>query len=184
MSDVNTKVLDIFPKWLQSLGDDIRTMINAAADERLDKEARRYLVGGINYLFKSLDLIPDGIDDIGYLDDAFVLRLSVKAALEGDTTPLDPELLTLLEVLAKDVEILEEFLSPDIFKRLDAYTRNLKNGAARGRMVEDIVEDPSIYNELADEANAFVQGFSAPGFARDEKNLIKLTAFFEAKLPK
>ena len=113
-----------------------------------------------------------------------MLRLSVKAALEGDTGPLDKELLGRLEVLAKDVEVLEEFLAPELFKRLDTYSRNLKNGAARGRMVEDIVESSDVYHELSQEAFAFVQGFDAPSFSRDEKNLIKLTAFFEAKLPK
>jgi uncharacterized membrane protein YkvA (DUF1232 family) len=184
MNDINTKFLDIFPRWLRSLGDDVRTIINTAADRGMDKAVRGYLVGGVNYLFKSLDLIPDGIDDIGYIDDAFVLRLSVKAALEGDIGSLDPELRSRLEVLAGDVADIEEFLPPEVFRRLDTYTRNLKNGAARGRMVDEIVESSRMFQELADEANAFVQGFSSPSFSRDEKNLIKLTAFLEAKLPK
>ena len=184
MNDVNTKVMDIFPKWLQSLGEDVKTMINATADEKLDTEVRRYLIGGINYLFKSLDLIPDGIDDIGYLDDAFVLRLAAKAALEGDTGSMDAELRSRLEALAEDVKLLEEFLAPALYKRLDTYSRNLKNGAARGRMVDEIVENSEVFQQLAEDANAFVQEFKAPSFSRDEKNLIKLTAFFEAKLPK
>jgi uncharacterized membrane protein YkvA (DUF1232 family) len=52
--------------------------------------ARRALASGLNYVFKSVDLIPDGIDDIGYLDDAFVLRVAcaqVLAAGEGEAPP-------------------------------------------------------------------------------------------------
>jgi hypothetical protein len=51
-------------------------------------------------------------------------------------------------------------------------------------MVDEIVESSEKFQELAEEANAFVQEFKSPSFSRDEKNLIKLTAFFEAKLPK
>lgn len=184
MSDVDTTVMQLFPQWLEGLGNDIKTIINAAADERLDKEVRRHLVGGINYLFKSLDLIPDGIDDIGYLDDAFVIRLTTKAALEGDTSPMDNELLSRLEALAKDTEIVESFLGPELTARLDKYSRNLKNGAARGRMVEDIVEKRRVYQELADDAHAFVLEFKTPEFSRDERSLVKLKSYLDARLPK
>jgi hypothetical protein len=30
----------------------------------------------------------------------------------------------------------------------------------------------------------FVRGFEAPSFSREEKNLVKLKAFFDAKLPR
>src|SRR5512137_1598103 len=76
MSDQNDKFLDTFPTWLRSLGEDVAAVLAAAEIDGIDMDVKRLLVGGVNYLFKSLDLIPDGIDDIGYLDDAFVLRLS------------------------------------------------------------------------------------------------------------
>ena len=52
-----------------------------ATDDAGD-EAARSLVSGLNYIFKSLDLIPDGIDDLGFLDDAFVLRVACAFAVE------------------------------------------------------------------------------------------------------
>lgn len=181
MSDINTKCLDVFPKWLQSLGDDVRAIIAALQGGGLSDEGRRHLLGGVNYLFKSLDLIPDGIDDIGYLDDAFILRLAAKAALEGDA---DDAARAKLEPLAADTEVLGEFLDPQLYTRLDTYARNLKTGAARGRMVDEIVEDPEVFKTFTEEAEAWASEFQGPAFSRDEKNLIKLTAFFEAKLPK
>jgi uncharacterized membrane protein YkvA (DUF1232 family) len=183
MSETNDKCLEIFPGWLESLGDDLHTVIAVIKETELPDDARQYLLGSVNYLFKSLDLIPDGIDDIGYLDDAFVIRLSAMAALEEDTGAVAPESLAKLGALAKECMLIEDFLGEEIFARLEKYTRNLRKGAARGRMVTDLMENSELMAELLDEADTFVEDFKAPTFAKDEKNLIKLTAFFEAKLP-
>jgi len=37
-------------------------------------------------LFKSLDLIPDGLEDLGFSDDAFVLARSPPAVSEANAT--------------------------------------------------------------------------------------------------
>jgi uncharacterized membrane protein YkvA (DUF1232 family) len=184
MTDVNTKCLETFPGWLRSLDEDVQLVFRAIENTELPVETRKFLVGGINYLFKSLDLVPDGIDDIGYLDDAFVLRLSVKSALEEETDALDPELMAKLGQLANDVDLVDELLEKDVFDRLDKYTRDLRKGAARGRTVDEIVDDENVFKEFASEVGSFVKGYTSPGFAKDQKNLIKLKAFLEAKLPK
>jgi hypothetical protein len=46
------------------------------------------------------------------------------------------------------------------------------------------VEKESVLGELASEVGIFVKEYQSPGFSKDEKNLIKLRAFLEAKLPK
>ncbi|MCP4675173.1 MAG: DUF1232 domain-containing protein [Deltaproteobacteria bacterium] len=184
MSDINDKCLEVFPTWLESLGNDVQTILDVLKGEELEDETRRYLTGGINYLFKSLDLIPDGVDDLGYLDDAFILRLCTKAALEGETGSIDKELVDKLNVLVGDIDIIKELLEDELLGRLDKYARKLKTGAARGRMVDEIVEQSSVFQEFATETKNFIAEYSTPGFSKDEKNLIRLKAFFDAKLPK
>jgi uncharacterized membrane protein YkvA (DUF1232 family) len=184
MSEVNDKYLDAFPKWLRSLGDDVEVAAKAVESDKLDTEARRYLIGGINYLFKSLDLIPDGIDDIGYLDDAFVLRLAAKTALDCEIGAIDPEILRKLGKMANDSELIEEFLGDSLFDRFDTYVRHLSKGASRGRTVDELIENPLVFREFLAEARTFIKEYNSPGFANDAKNLIKLKAFFDAKLPK
>ncbi len=76
MNDLHNRCLDTFPEWLRTLASDA-TELGALLGSDLSESSRRYVAGGLNYLFKSLDLIPDGIDDIGYLDDAFVLKLAL-----------------------------------------------------------------------------------------------------------
>jgi len=65
MSDapIDPRYLEIFPQWLRSLGEDAAGIAEAVAAGG-DDDAARSLVSGLNYIFKSLDLIPDGIDDL------------------------------------------------------------------------------------------------------------------------
>jgi hypothetical protein len=139
---------------------------------------RRHVTAGLNYLFKSLDLIPDGIDDLGFLDDAFVLR--VVAAHAVAETPASKE--GVLGRLADDVAALKEFLGGD-YARLDAYVVGLKKGAARGRTVDDIITDAAARNAFTSEVAAWAKDYQAPSFTRDTKTLVKLKSFLNAKLP-
>jgi hypothetical protein len=79
--------------------------------------------------------------------------------------------------------MLKEFLEDD-YNRLEAYVRGLRNGAARGRSVDDIIKDDAVRQEFLSDVQGFAKSYSSPSFSREEKNLIKLRAFFDAKLPK
>src|SRR3954454_8618117 len=92
MSEVDTRCLDAFPEWLRSLGEDALALSAVVADGAQPEALRRRVAGALNYLFKSLDLIPDGIEDLGFLDDAFVFRVAA-AAVQADGVP---EVLTAL----------------------------------------------------------------------------------------
>lgn len=178
----NAKYLDTFPAWLRSLGEDAEKLGNTLEGTGLSEAARESVAGGLNYLFKSLDLIPDGIDDIGYLDDAFVLRVAadLAASAEGDS---EPDALKAIGGLANEADVVREFLGKD-YSRLEAYVKGLKKGAARGRAVPDIIADAQVRAEFLDDVRGFAKTYESPSFSREEKNLIKLKAFFDAKLPK
>ena len=177
------KYLETFPAWLRSLGEDAEAMAGLLADDRIPGSAREVIAGGLNYLFKSLDLIPDGIDDIGYLDDAFVLRIAADLARKDQSGKIEPDKLRRLNELADEVGVVREFLEKD-FPRLEGYVKGLRRGAARGRAVSDIVGNDTVRSDFLSDVRGFMNNYEAPGFAREEKNLIKLRAFFDAKLPK
>jgi len=174
--DANAKYLDTFPAWLRSLGDDAERLSVLVKDEKLSQPSRAAILGGLNYLFKSLDLIPDGIDDIGYLDDAFVLRVAAHIAAAERSEGM-------LAKLAQEGDIVKDFLDED-YGRLETYVRGLRKGAARGRSVDDILSDEQLMSDFLSDVRGFAKTYQPPSFAREEKNLIKLRAFFDAKLPK
>ncbi len=185
MDDLDARCLQAFPQWLQSLGGDLRTMAVAADTEELDEAARRYLLRGVNYVLKSLDLIPDGILDLGYLDDAFVLRVCASSALRNctDVDGFEPDVREGLERLAADASTVEEFLGSDLNERLARFVDGLGDLTVRGRSVAQLTEDASLRGEVCDEATAWAADYLSPNFASEEKNLIKLRAFLGTKLP-
>lgn len=182
MSDTNSKCLETFPGWLRNLGQEAEEL-GALLGLDLPDDAQELIAGGLNYLFKSLDLIPDGIDDIGYLDDAFVLRVASDLATREDMSAVSAEETRIVQQLANDCELIREFLEKD-YDRLESYVSGLKRGAARGRSVADILSESSVKSEFLGDLRAFAESYESPAFAQEEKNLIKLRAFFDAKLPK
>lgn len=178
MSEHDARYLELFPNWLKSLGEDASILAEVLKRSDVPEDARRSVVGGLNYIFKSLDLIPDGIDDLGFMDDAFVLRVS--AALAALAYPAADE--GRLQRLAEDAIVIQEFLGED-YPRLENYVQNLRKGAARGRTVDDILGDAGVRDSFLREVEAWSQGFVPPTFTKDTKTLIKLRAFLSAKLP-
>ncbi|MBK6691850.1 MAG: DUF1232 domain-containing protein [Myxococcales bacterium] len=173
----DARFLELFPNWLKSLGEDAAILAEVLKKD-VPEESRRSVAGGLNYIFKSLDLIPDGIDDLGFMDDAFVLR--VAAALAVSAHPESDE--GRLQRLAEDAMVVQEFLGDD-YPRLENYVQNLRKGAARGRTVDDIVGDGTVRDGFLREVQAWSEAFVPPSFTRDPKTLIKLRAFLSAKLP-
>lgn len=183
MSDTTNQCLDAFPGWLTGLPGDVRSALDAARSDELGDEAKRHLLGAVNYLFKSLDLIPDGIDDIGYLDDAFVLRYAARNVLRGDCSTASPAVCAPLERLSAEASLIDDLLGLELVARLESYTNGLRNGAARGRMVDEMLNNEALLRELDADVNAFMHDYAPPSFHKDEKNIIKLKAFLDAKLP-
>ena len=170
------RFLDVFPDWLRSLGEDAGAL-GAVVEGESPGDARRYVASGLNYIFKSLDLIPDGIDDLGFCDDAFVLRVASALACDEGGAPREGT----LGRLADEAKQVQEFLEED-YARLVTYVQNLRKGAARGRTVEDIMTDDSARAAFVHEVNAWAKEYQVPPFTRDVKTLIKLKAFLNAKL--
>lgn len=177
MNELHTRCLDTFPEWLRTLAADALEMSELLGSD-LPEDARRYVAGGLNYLFKSLDLIPDGIEDLGYLDDAFVLRVAANLASRAPGAAARP----VIARLAAETALIAELLGKD-HARLERYVIGLKQGAARGRTVDEILGDEQARSSFLMELQAWVSGYEAPSFSRDEKNLIKLQSFLGAKLP-
>lgn len=181
MTDIESRCLDAFPQWLRSLGDDARALAGVLESKAHSEATRRYVAGALNYLFKSLDLIPDGIEDLGFIDDAFVIRVGAAMAIHADARGTDHD--AVLSRLANEASLIRELLGAD-YARLERYTQSLKHGAARGRTVDDIVSKDDVLAEFVGEVRAWATSFTAPTFGRDEKNLVKLKSFLGAKLPR
>jgi uncharacterized membrane protein YkvA (DUF1232 family) len=173
MSD--SRCLDAFPGWLRSLAEDALVLSTVVPDAAAPEGARRHAAGALGYLFKSLDLIPDGIEELGYLDDAFVFRVAARLA-----THVEP--IAALEGLSHDAELVSDFLGVD-YPRLERFVEGLGKLTFRGRSVDDVLASPEASESFAGEVRGWAKDYAVPPFGRDAKNLVKLRSFLRAKLP-
>lgn len=172
--------LDLFPSWLRTLASDVQALTPGLCDDRLETEERIWIASAINYVLRSVDLIPDGIEDLGFLDDAFVLRCAAfeVARQQGTSASLHP----ILADLARDAVDINAFLAEDA-GRLSEYVSGLRIVSVRGRTPSAIVEDENLSRQVAEEATSWAESYICPTFSRDEKTLVKLKAFLKTKLP-
>jgi uncharacterized membrane protein YkvA (DUF1232 family) len=170
------RYLEVFPAWLRTLGEDAGAL-GEVVTTRPNDEVSRFVASGLNYIFKSLDLIPDGIDDLGFCDDAFVIRVAAALACEADGSARQG----VLGRLADEAKEIEAFLGDD-YAKLVKYVEGLGKGAARGRTVEEIMTDDAVRGTFVQEVSAWAKEYEVPTFTKDVKTLIKLKAFLSAKL--
>jgi uncharacterized membrane protein YkvA (DUF1232 family) len=182
MSTLDSRCLDAFPNWLRGLADDARALAGLLEHAELSEPARRRAAAALNYLFKSLDLIPDGLEDLGFIDDAFVIRTALAKAAADDEEITKVDGSGTIERLSKDAELIQEFLGGD-YDRLAAYVSELDKSSARGRSVDDILQNAGIRGDFVREVRQWADGYAAPSFARDARNLVKLKSFLSKKLP-
>jgi len=179
MHELHTRCLDLFPACLRTLAAHAGELAKVLASTSVAEGTRRYVAGGLNYLFKSLDLIPDGIEDLGFLDDAFVIRVAASLALHETPASRDEAVLVRL---AGDTKLIADLLGKD-YARLESYVKTLTRGMARGRTVDEILHDAAARAAFLHEVNGWAASYETPSFSRDEKNLVKLQSFLGAKLP-
>lgn len=179
MSEQDAKYLEVFGTWLRSLAEDARALADVLSVEEQPEAVRRPVAAALNYLFKSLDLIDDGIEGLGFVDDALVLRVTVSRipaeALEGEGAP------AVLSKLASHVDLIRSFLEAD-YGRLEAFVDSLMHLSVRGRSVDDVLGDPQAREELVGDVIAWANRYETPSLGQDGKNAVKLRAFLSAKL--
>jgi uncharacterized membrane protein YkvA (DUF1232 family) len=177
MTTLDSRYLEAFPGWLRSLAEDAQKLAGLLEQGKASPAAQRGAASALNYLFKSLDLIPDGLEDLGFIDDAFVLRVASALVSEGER---DAD--GVLGRLAADAALISEFLGAD-YARLERYVQKLGDGSVRGRSVAQILEDSALRSDFVREVLQWSAGYTSPSFARDTRSLVKLKSFLGTRLP-
>ena len=177
MTTLDSRCLEAFPAWLRSLAEDAQKLAGLLEQGGASAAAQRGAASALNYLFKSLDLIPDGLEDLGFVDDAFVLRVAAALVPEGERDAAG-----VLAKLAADAALIGEFLGTD-YARLERYVQKLGDGSARGRSVAQILDDAATRSDFVREVLQWAASYTSPTFTRDSRSLVKLKSFLATRLP-
>ncbi len=179
----NEEFLKVFGEWVESLVEDAKAIEAVYRAEGASREAKLAAVGGLAYLLRKVDIVPDYLGGLGSVDDAMVLRLTAARLVDIGLDGVADEARRRLEALKEDVAVIREFLGDD-FPGLERYVAEAAGRKVRGRTPEQVLDDPKLAEqfdyELADEFRAY-QPREIPA---QEKSLLELRSFIKAKVNK
>jgi hypothetical protein len=89
MTDSN--YLPAFSGWLVALGEDVLSLANLLESSDVQPRWRRASAQALESLLRASGLIPEGLESLGYLEQAFVLRLLAQRSLAGGPDASAPD---------------------------------------------------------------------------------------------
>jgi len=82
--------LTAFSGWLRTIGEDVLALANLLEAPAPPAPVQRASAESLQYLLRAADLIPEGLEDLGYLEVAFAFRAISRRALD-DARNAPPE---------------------------------------------------------------------------------------------
>jgi len=169
-----------FQEWIDDYEHDVTLYKEILADDSAPAPLRRLIAGGLMYIIRQFDLIPDYLKPVGLLDDAIVLRITADLAAEH-TAELDPKFMKQMFKLANDAESIKEFLG-DGYRDLENYVRRQPEDAVHGITGNSVVEHASVRKELLAQVSEEMRSFEAGAIEDGAKVERQLKSYIHAKL--
>lgn len=169
-----------FQEWIDSFEHDVALYIDIAKDETSPAPLRRLIAGGLMYIIRQFDLIPDYLKPVGLLDDAIVLRITADLGAEH-TAELDPKFMKQMFKLANDAELVKEFLGEG-YRDLENYVRRQPEDAVHGITGDSVVEHASVRDDLLAQVAEELKTFEADAIEDGAKVERQLKSYIHSKL--
>lgn len=172
----NEELIELFGGWINSLPEDTRALQAALDAEGTSPDAKRMLVGGLSYLLRKIDIVPDYLTGVGVVDDVFVLRI---AAAEANLGADAPE----VQALGDSLDPVKEYLG-DLYAGLVDFVKGLPDDPVRGRTASKILDDAETYKQFTRELADELDSFAPKPITDGDRALREIKSFIKAKLEK
>jgi uncharacterized membrane protein YkvA (DUF1232 family) len=172
----NEELIELFSEWINSLPDDTKTLQAAVEAEGTPREAKLMLIGGLSYLLRKIDIVPDYLTGVGVVDDVFVLRI---AAAEANLGGAAPE----VQALGDSLGPVQEYLG-DLYAGLVTFVKGLPEDPVRGRTAAKILDDESVHKQFTRELGDELDSFAPKPITDGDRALREIKSFIKAKLDK
>jgi len=178
---MTTQFLPAFASWLHTLGEDVLSLAHLLESPDAPLPFRLASAESLSYLLRASDLIPEGIEHLGYLEVAFAFRAVAKRALANESEGGESSLEGRVPRLAAEAALVVDFLQDDIdaFWELALAPASLSRA---GRPATDLLEDAELLAATLEHARAWVELYRAPELSSGEEELVKIRAFFRTRL--
>jgi hypothetical protein len=180
MTPFDTKCLDTFSGWLQGMPGEVIALMEVLEREGVPEAFRQASAESLAHLARSLDLIVDGVEALGHLENLFVFRAIVRGAT-GAPAELGEGAGAVLRRLAVDAELLVEFLGEDL-GRLQETAYRADERAREGRRARDLMDPGETRRAALGQIRAWLSDYRAPELSSTEAELLKLRSFLRTRL--
>lgn len=180
---MTTELVDLFNEWINTLADDAKTLRAALEAGETPREAKRLLVGGLSYLLRKIDIVPDYLTGVGLVDDAAVLRVAAGLAASSGLGDLDVELAGKVEALGASTKPLASYLG-DLYGKFEGFVKKMPDEVVRARTADKVLDDKEAHLQFLRELNDEIDSYSPQTITDPDRALRELKSFFKAKLDK
>jgi hypothetical protein len=171
-----------FVAWLAGLGGEARELAALLAREDAPPSLRRFAAETLNQLLYAVDLIPEGIEGLGYLETLFGVRLLARelSEAEPDSASADPH--GTVRRLATEARLVRSFLGEEDEGRLLGLVRAQSEKRARGRSVTELLELPEARSAAMEELQSWAEHYRPSQFGTGSHDLVRLLSFLRTRV--
>jgi uncharacterized membrane protein YkvA (DUF1232 family) len=146
-----TKVpVKILNNWIGTIPKDVEVMVEALQSSATPRESRSLLAGGLSYMLRKIDIVPDFLEGVGVVDDTLVIRVAAASAVELGSGKLDSYIEGELFGLGQSLDSLRDYLG-DAYPGFEAYVKELLKGEVGACMADNIIDDEETYQQFLGE---------------------------------
>ena len=176
------EILERFGVWVESLPEDTSALRAAYESKDVSKESKKILVGGLAYLLRKIDIVPDYLGGLGSVDDAMVLREIARLAMESGLADFpDDEKMGVIVNMANETSVVQEFLG-ELYEAFVAYVKTLPAMKVRNRDADMVLDDSEAGEQFGYELDDELKSYKTRSIDGGEKALRELKSFIKAKV--
>jgi hypothetical protein len=175
-----------FSGWLRVLGEDVLSLANLLGTPEAPVPFRLAAAQALHGWLRLVELVPEGIEALGYLEGAFAFRVIAERAVAeraaaGHLEMAGGEADGRVPRLAADAALVAEFLGDDLPRFRERWLSPEATTRA-GRPASALLEDDALRHDVQREAREWVELYHAPELGEGPEELVKIESFFRTRL--
>lgn len=173
-----------FQEWIDSFERDVSLFKEILLSESAPAQLRRLMAGGLMYMIRQIDLVPDYYQPVGTIDDTMVLRVVADLSAEWTAELDEPKHMKALFKLANQNEITKSYLGEETYRNLENYVRGQPEKPTHGITGDSAVSSPQSRRELLSQVDEELKHFKPVAIEDGPRAERELKSYIVAKLSK
>jgi hypothetical protein len=177
---MDPKFAAAFSTWLRALGEDVLSLAQLLGTPEAPVPSRLAAAQALHGWLRLVEIVPEGIEALGYLEGAFAFRVIAERALADSPEPAEGAVDGRVRRLAADAALVAEFLGDDLPRLRERWLAPEATTRA-GRPASALLEDDALRHDVQRELREWVEQYHAPELGDGPEELVKIEAFFRTR---